>query len=242
MPLIRLRNISRVYRTETIETRALDAINLDIQPGEFVSIAGPSGCGKTTLMSILGLLDQPDTGEYLMCGRRTGQLSLAQRARVRNLEIGYVFQSFNLIGDLNVSENVELPLVYRGCLQEERNERVRHALERVGMLPRAGHFPGQLSGGEQQRVALARAIVGDPVLLLADEPTGNLDSRNGAAVMELLRDLHTGGATILIVTHDPRHRAVADRALYLLDGRLAESAAALTKLREVGFEAAASDQ
>lgn len=236
MPRIRLRNLSRVYKTDSIETQALADIDLEIEAGEFVSIAGPSGCGKSTLLAILGLLDSPDDGQYWLDARPTAGLSVTERANIRNLEIGYVFQAFNLIGELSVYDNVELPLTYRGIEPKDQSERVQRALNRVGMAHRAEHFPGQLSGGEQQRVAVARAIAGDPVLLLADEPTGNLDSRNGEAVMRLLHDLHAAGATIVMVTHDPRYAGAADRTVYLLDGKLVDDRDAMQILASLGFD------
>ena len=205
-----------------METHALQDIHLEIQPGEYVAIEGPSGCGKTTLLSILGLLDTPTDGEYTLAGEPVAQLTPSQRARIRNRQIGFIFQAFNLIGDLTVYENVELPLTYRGMSAAERKQRVTDALERVGMSHRMKHYPAQLSGGQQQRVAVARAVAGDPLILLADEPTGNLDSTNGEAVMELLRELHRGGATICMVTHDPRYAAHADRSIHLFDGRVVE--------------------
>ncbi|PYJ01258.1 MAG: ABC transporter ATP-binding protein [Verrucomicrobia bacterium] len=203
-PLIRLNGVKKVFLTDEVETHALSGIHLDIRTGEYVSIAGPSGCGKTTLLSILGLLDTPTEGSYSLKGNEVANLSFADRARIRNREIGFIFQSFNLIGDLTVFENVQLPLTYRGMSAGERKGFVTEALERVGMAHRAKHLPSQLSGGQQQRVAVARALAGRPAILLADEPTGNLDSRNGEAVMNLLRELHKGGATICMVTHDER--------------------------------------
>ena len=219
-PLIKLEAVRKVFFTDEVETYALDNINLEIHRGEYVSIAGPSGCGKSTLLSILGLLDTPSDGTYTLNDQPVVSLSLSQRARVRNREVGFIFQSFNLIGDLNVFENVELPLTYRGMRAAERKQRVTAALERVGMAHRAKHLPGQLSGGQQQRVAVARAVCGEPSILLADEPTGNLDSKNGEAVMSLLQELHEGGATICIVTHDPRFAEHAGRIVQLLDGQL----------------------
>jgi putative ABC transport system ATP-binding protein len=203
--LISMRGIKKVFVTDEVETHALVEVHLDIQQGEYVAISGPSGCGKTTLLSILGLLDATTEGEYLLAGEPVAGLSVAERARVRNRQIGFIFQAFNLIGDLTVYENVELPLTYRGMDAAERRRRVTEALERVGMAHRQKHYPAQLSGGQQQRVAVARAVVGDPAILLADEPTGNLDSANGESVMELLRELHRGGATVCMVTHDPRY-------------------------------------
>ena len=221
--LIHLRDISKVFYTDDVETHALDGITLDIAPGEYVAVSGPSGCGKSTLLSILGLLDTPTAGEYTLNGRPVAQLSQADRARTRNREIGFIFQSFNLIGDLTVYENVELPLTYRGMRPSERGERVTEALEKVEMAHRARHLPSQLSGGQQQRVAVARAVAGQPSILLADEPTGNLDSKNGEAVMELLRALHDEGSTICMVTHDPRYAGHSKREIHLFDGRLAVS-------------------
>jgi putative ABC transport system ATP-binding protein len=221
-PVIRLEGVTKVFFTDEVETHALSGIHLDIKNGEFVSIAGPSGCGKSTLLSILGLLDSPSGGSYILNGKPAQNLNLAERARIRNREIGFIFQSFNLIGDLSVFENVELPLTYRGMGAAERKKRVQEALEKVGMAHRMKHFPSQLSGGQQQRVAVARAIVGQPLILLADEPTGNLDSVNGEAVMSLLRELHRNGATICMVTHDPRYAAHADRSVHLFDGRVVE--------------------
>jgi putative ABC transport system ATP-binding protein len=220
--LLRLEGITKVFLTDEVETHALSGIHLEINSGEYVSIAGPSGCGKSTLLSILGLLDSPSDGNYLLNGSPVQGLSLAARARIRNREIGFIFQSFNLIGDLTVYENVELPLTYRGMKAAERKKFVNKALERVGMAHRAKHLPSQLSGGQQQRVAVARAVAGQPLILLADEPTGNLDSKNGEAVMELLRELHRGGATICMVTHDPRFARHADRTIHLFDGRVVE--------------------
>jgi len=221
-PLIKLDGVTKIFYTEEVETHALAGVQMEIRKGEYVSIAGPSGCGKSTLLSILGLLDTPTEGTYILNGRPVANLSLAERARIRNREVGFIFQSFNLIGDLTVFENVELPLTYRGMKAGERKSRVTAALERVGMAHRAKHLPSQLSGGQQQRVAVARALVGDPAILLADEPTGNLDSRNGEAVMELLTELHRGGATICMVTHDPRFARHADRTVHLFDGKVVE--------------------
>ena len=223
--LIRLEGISKVFYTDEVETHALDDVNLEIRDGEYVSIAGPSGSGKTTLLSILGLLDTPSSGEYMLANQQVANLSPADRARVRNRQIGFIFQAFNLIGDLTVFENVELPLTYRGMTAEERKARVQTALEQVGLAGRANHYPSQLSGGQQQRVAVARAVAGDPAILLADEPTGNLDSQNSEAVMSLLRDLHKGGATICMVTHDSRYAHQADRTIELFDGRIPEEGA-----------------
>ncbi|MFN0083962.1 MAG: ABC transporter ATP-binding protein [Blastocatellia bacterium] len=221
-PLLRMDGVTKVFYTDEVETHALSGIHLEINKGEYVSIAGPSGCGKSTLLSILGLLDSPSEGAYELNGKPVQGLSLSERARIRNREIGFIFQSFNLIGDLTVFENVELPLTYRGMSSSERRERVNAALEKVGMAHRAKHLPSQLSGGQQQRVAVARAVAGEPLILLADEPTGNLDSTNGDAVMDLLRELHRGGATICMVTHDPRFAKHADRSIHLFDGRVVE--------------------
>jgi putative ABC transport system ATP-binding protein len=217
-PLIHLDSVTKIFYAEEVETHALSEVSLDIIPGEYVSIEGPSGCGKSTLLSILGLLDSPTSGAYTLNGSPVGNLKHADRARIRNREIGFIFQSFNLIGDLSVYENVELPLTYRGMGGKERKERVMEALEKVDMIHRAKHFPSQLSGGQQQRVAVARALAGNPLILLADEPTGNLDSKNGEAVMELLTDLHNQGATICMVTHDPRYAEFANRKIHLFDG------------------------
>ena len=220
--LIVLDGVTKVFVTDEVETHALSGINLKINKGEYVSIAGPSGCGKSTLLAILGLLDTPTDGSHTLNGKPVSGLKLSERARIRNREIGFIFQAFNLIGDLTVYENVELPLTYRGMPGSERKKRVQEALERVGMSHRMKHYPSQLSGGQQQRVAVARALVGDPLILLADEPTGNLDSANGEAVMNLLRDLHQNGATICMVTHDPRYAEWADRTVRLFDGRIVE--------------------
>ena len=219
-PLIHLEGVTKVFYTDEVETHALSGTHLDINRGEYVSITGPSGCGKSTLLSILGLLDSPSDGTYVLNSKLVSDLSLSERARIRNLEVGFIFQSFNLIGDLTVYENVELPLTYRGMSAGDRRKRVTDALEKVGMAHRAKHLPSQLSGGQQQRVAVARAGAGEPSILLADEPTGNLDSTNGEAVMELLRELHRNGATICMVTHDPRYARYADRAIHLFDGRV----------------------
>ncbi len=221
VPLIRMRAITKVFYTDEIETHALSGVHCDIQRGEFVSISGPSGCGKSTLLAILGLLDTPSSGEYLLNGRPVGEIDTSERATIRNREIGFIFQSFNLIGDLTVYQNVELPLTYRsGFTRDARKKAVTEALERVGMAHRISHFPSQLSGGQQQRVAVARALAGNPSILLADEPTGNLDSKNGEAVMELLRKLHDEGATICMVTHDARYADFAARRVQLFDGRI----------------------
>jgi putative ABC transport system ATP-binding protein len=237
-PLIRLDAVSKVFYTDEVETHALNNVQLDIQRGEYIAIAGPSGCGKTTLLSLLGLLDSPSEGVYSLDGKNVSNLSASDRARVRNREIGFVFQAFNLIGDLTVFENVELPLTYRGMPSSERKERVMAALERVGMAHRTKHYPSQLSGGQQQRVAVARAIVGKPLILLADEPTGNLDSKNGEAVMDLMKELHAEGATICMVTHDPRYARYAERTIHLFDGQVVrdEATAQAHELEESGFE------
>jgi len=241
--LIHLDGVTKVFFTDEVETHALAGIHLEIKSGEYIAIAGPSGCGKSTLLSILGLLDSPTEGRYVLNGKEVADLPLSERARVRNREIGFIFQSFNLIGDLNVYENVELPLTYRGMKSTERKERVMAALEKVGMAHRAKHLPSQLSGGQQQRVAVARAVAGSPSILLADEPTGNLDSKNGEAVMELLRELHREGATICMVTHDPRYARHADRSIHLFDGRVVEEdgskgAKGERELEESGFDIA----
>ena len=218
--LISLRSIKKVFYTDDVETHALSDVHFEIAKGEYVAISGPSGCGKTTLLSILGLLDSPTTGEYTLAGESVAQLTPTERARVRNRQIGFIFQAFNLIGDLSVFDNVELPLTYRDMPAPERKDRVAAALDRVGMSHRAKHFPAQLSGGQQQRVAVARAVAGDPAILLADEPTGNLDSKNGEAVMELLRELNANGSTVCMVTHDSRYAQHADREVQLFDGRV----------------------
>jgi putative ABC transport system ATP-binding protein len=221
--LIHLEGVTKVFLTDEVETHALAGIQLEIHRGEFVSIAGPSGCGKSTLLSILGLLDSPSDGSYTLNDRAVARLSLSERTRIRNREIGLIFQAFNLIGDLTVYENVELPLTYRGMSSAERKQRVEQALEKVAMAHRMKHYPSQLSGGQQQRVAVARALVGEPSILLADEPTGNLDSKNGEAVMELLHELNRQGATLCMVTHDPRYAATASRNIHLFDGRIVEA-------------------
>jgi putative ABC transport system ATP-binding protein len=218
--LINLQGVSKIFFTDELETHALDAIDLEIKKGEYLAIAGPSGCGKSTLLAILGLLDSPTEGNYSLNGQPVASLKLGDRSRIRNREIGFIFQAFNLIGDLTVYENVELPLTYRGMASAERKEKVQHALERVEMAHRAKHYPAQLSGGQQQRVAVARALVGDPMILLADEPTGNLDSKNGDSVMDLLQDIHATGATICMVTHDPRYANHAERTVHLFDGKI----------------------
>jgi putative ABC transport system ATP-binding protein len=238
--LIHLEGITKVFYTEEVETHALSNIHLEIREGEYVSIAGPSGCGKTTLLSILGLLDTPTSGEYWLNTKEVANLSFSDRARIRNREIGFIFQAFNLIGDLTVFENVELPLVYRGVSSSERKKRALESLERVGMAHRTKHYPSQLSGGQQQRVAVARAVVGKPSILLADEPTGNLDSKNSEAVMGLLDELHAEGATICMVTHDPRWARHARRSIHLFDGRIVEeqeaAARAEEELRQAGYD------
>jgi len=216
--LVKLEGVTKIFYAEQVETHALSEVDLEIHSGEYVTIAGPSGSGKSTLLSILGLLDSPTRGRHLLKGKPVESLDADARARIRNREIGFVFQSFNLIGDLTVFDNVELPLTYRGMGKVERKRRVQESLERVAMAHRMRHYPAQLSGGEQQRVAVARALAGRPAMLLADEPTGNLDSKNAEAVMELLRELHREGATIVMVTHDPRYSQHAERAVHLLDG------------------------
>ncbi len=224
-PLIRMGGISKVFYADEVETHALANVHLEVGAGEYVSIAGPSGSGKSTLLSIIGLLDSPTGGEYWLKEKPVANLNASERSRIRNREIGFIFQSFNLIGDLTVYENVELPLTYRSMPSAERSRRVKEALERVGMSHRVKHYPSQLSGGQQQRVAVARALGGSPSILLADEPTGNLDSRNAEAVMELLRELHREGATICMVTHDPRFAAHAERTIHLFDGCVVEETA-----------------
>ena len=220
--LIRMEGVKKIFHTDEVETHALSGIQLEIERGEYLAIAGPSGCGKSTLLAILGLLDSPSEGSYELNGKSVADLKLSDRTRIRNREIGFIFQAFNLIGDLTVYENVELPLTYRGMGSAERRQKTNSALERVGMAHRSKHFPAQLSGGQQQRVAVARALAGDPLILLADEPTGNLDSKNGDAVMELLKELHQNGATICMVTHDPRYAHHAERTIHLFDGKVVE--------------------
>ena len=220
--VIRMEQVTKVFFTDEVETHALAGMDLEIKRGEYFSISGPSGCGKSTLLSIIGLLDSPTTGVYALNGKAVQDLSASERARLRNQEIGFIFQAFNLIGDLTVYENVELPLTYRGVVAAERKKRVQESLEKVGMAHRMKHYPAQLSGGQQQRVAVARALSGRPAILLADEPTGNLDSTNGEAVMELLEELHREGATICVVTHDPRYTRYADRTLHLFDGKVVD--------------------
>ena len=233
--LVRLAGLTKIFTTDEVETHALSGVHLEIREGDYLAIAGPSGCGKTTLLSILGLLESPTDGQYDLRGRPVAALGEAERARVRNREIGFIFQAFNLIGDLTVEENVDLPLSYRGLDAAERRRRVDAALEKVGMAHRLRHYPGQLSGGQQQRVAVARAIAGEPAILLADEPTGNLDSKNGEAVMELLRELHRGGTTVCMVTHDPRYARYADRTVHMFDGQIVrEEAMSGGELLEAG--------
>jgi len=228
--LVSLDNVGKSYLTEDVETRALRGISFEIERGEYVAIEGPSGCGKSTLLSILGLLDTPSSGLYKLNGRAVENLNANERATIRNREIGFIFQNFNLIGDLSVAENVELPLVYRGMTRGERRLRVAEVLERVRIPHRGKHYPMQLSGGEQQRVAVARALAGDPAILLADEPTGNLDTQNGEAVMELLNELHDAGSTIIMVTHDFRFAKQAKRSIGLLDGQLVDQAIAASAM------------
>jgi len=230
--LLTMDGVTKVFLTDEVETHALSGIHVNIRKGEYVSISGPSGCGKSTLLAILGLLDSPSGGTYVLNGRPVQSLKMSERARIRNREIGFIFQAFNLIGDLTVYENVELPLTYRGMSGAERKKRVHDALERVGMGHRVKHYPSQLSGGQQQRVAVARALAGDPAILLADEPTGNLDSANGEAVMELMRELHRGGATICMVTHDARYARYADRTIKLFDGRIVEESSEMATAAE----------
>jgi putative ABC transport system ATP-binding protein len=236
--LIRLDNVSKVFYTDEVETHALSNVQLQINRGEYIAIGGPSGCGKTTLLTLLGLLDTPTDGTYYLDGEDVSSLSASARARVRNRQIGFVFQAFNLIGDLTVFENVELPLTYRGMSASERKDRVQAALERVGMSHRTKHYPSQLSGGQQQRVAVARAIVGKPLIVLADEPTGNLDSKNGESVMDLLKELHADGATICMVTHDPRYARHAERTIHFFDGQVVNDGDSVKahELEESGFE------
>jgi len=227
--VIKLEGLTKVFMTDEVETHALSGIQMEIRRGDYFSVAGPSGCGKSTLLSIIGLLDSPSDGQYILNGKPVEELTHRERARVRNREIGFIFQAFNLIGDLTVYENVELPLTYRGIPSTERRERVHEALEKVAMQHRMKHYPAQLSGGQQQRVAVARALGGRPSILLADEPTGNLDSRNGEAVMDLLQELHRDGATICMVTHDPRYASYADRTIHLFDGRIVEGSVAAAR-------------
>src|ERR1700726_3843276 len=232
-PLIQIQDLTKVFYTDEIETHALSGIHLSINRGEYVAMSGPSGCGKSTLLSIIGLLDTPTAGNYTLNGKAVANLNFADRSRIRNQEIGFIFQSFNLIGDLTVAENVELPLTYRaGMPAGERKRRVQESLERVNMAHRMRHYPAQLSGGQQQRVAVARALAGSPSILLADEPTGNLDSKNGEAVMKLLQELHNEGATICMVTHDPRFARHADRNIHLFDGKIVAEGEALDQVLE----------
>ncbi|MBV8517478.1 MAG: ABC transporter ATP-binding protein [Acidobacteria bacterium] len=238
-PLIHLKGLTKIFHSGDVETHALSGVHLAIERGEYVSIAGPSGCGKSTLLSILGLLDAPTSGEYDLGAQPVARLTSFERARIRNRQVGFIFQSFNLVGDLTVFENVELPLSYRGMAPAERRAKVHAALERVGMSHRVKHYPAQLSGGQQQRVAVARAIVGEPSIVLADEPTGNLDSKNGEAVMNLMRELNREGATICMVTHDPRYAKHADRTIHMFDGAVVEDLPlpfAEQAIRESGFE------
>jgi putative ABC transport system ATP-binding protein len=219
--IIQIEDLTKIFYTDEIETHALSGVHLSISRGEYVAMSGPSGCGKSTLLSIIGLLDTPTSGRYTLNNKEVANLNFADRSRIRNQEIGFIFQSFNLIGDLTVAENVELPLTYRaGMPAAERKRRVQESLERVNMAHRMRHYPAQLSGGQQQRVAVARALAGSPSILLADEPTGNLDSKNGEAVMKLLQELHQEGATICMVTHDPRFAAHAERQIHLFDGKV----------------------
>lgn len=235
--LIQIEDLTKVFYTDEVETHALAGVHLTISRGEYVAMAGPSGCGKSTLLSIIGLLDTPTGGRYLLNGKEVANLNFAERSRIRNQEIGFIFQSFNLIGDLTVYENVELPLTYRsGMPSSERKRRVQESLERVNMAHRMRHYPAQLSGGQQQRVAVARALAGSPSILLADEPTGNLDSKNGEAVMSLLQELHRDGATICMVTHDPRFAAHAERQIHLFDGKVVAEGELKQLLAEVGGE------
>jgi putative ABC transport system ATP-binding protein len=221
-PVVLLEGVSKIFYADEVETHALSGVHLEIRHGEFVSIAGPSGCGKSTLLSIVGLLDSPTEGSYAIHGKPVASLSISERSRIRNREIGFVFQAFNLIGDLTIFENVELPLTYRNMALGERRKRVQEVLDRVGLAHRMKHYPAQLSGGQQQRVAVARALGGQPSILLADEPSGNLDSKNSEAVMDLLKEVHRDGATICMVTHDPRYAGIADRTIHLIDGRIVE--------------------
>ena len=221
--LINLQDIKKVFRTEDMETTALDAINLVIDQGEYVSISGPSGCGKSTLLSVMGLLHSSSSGKYFLNGTEVTALGSAEQARVRSREIGFIFQAFNLIADMSAFENVELPLTYRDDLtRKQRQDMVLSALEQVNIIERKNHYPAQLSGGQQQRVAIARALVGNPRVLLADEPTGNLDSKNATLIMDLLQSLHEQGSTIVMVTHDPRFAERAERQVSLFDGKIVE--------------------
>ncbi len=220
--MIKTESLTKVFRTEEVETTALNEINLDIQEGEFVSIMGPSGCGKSTLMNVLGLLDNPSRGKYHFLGEEVSQFSERQRADFRKANIGFVFQSFNLIDELSVYENVELPLLYQGVSAADRKKRVMDMLERMGVGHRHSHFPQQLSGGQQQRVAVSRALITNPKIVLADEPTGNLDSHHGDEVMNLLKDLNQQGTTIVMVTHSPAYAAYGNRTVNLFDGKIAD--------------------
>jgi putative ABC transport system ATP-binding protein len=226
-PLIKLEGVTKIFHADEVETHALSNVDLEIRKGEYVAISGPSGCGKSTLLSILGLLDSPTEGNYWLDGKPVGDITVGEQARIRNCEIGFIFQAFNLIGDLSVYENVELPLTYRGMASGERRRRVEQALRRVGLETRMRHYPAQLSGGQQQRAAVARALAGEPFILLADEPTGNLDSKSGKSVMDLLGELHAEGATICLVTHDPEYAEFAERSIHLLDGRVVDQSQAL---------------
>ena len=234
VPLIQITNMTKVFYTDEVETHALSGVSFSISRGEYVALSGPSGCGKSTLLSILGLLDTATGGRYELNGRAVEQLDFSERAHIRNREIGFIFQSFNLIGDLTVAENVELPLTYRhGMPANERKRRVEESLQRVSMAHRMNHYPAQLSGGQQQRIAVARALAGSPSILLADEPTGNLDSQNGEAVMDLLKELHAEGATICMVTHDARFATLADRQVHLFDGRIVSANELKQRLMDV---------
>jgi putative ABC transport system ATP-binding protein len=238
IPLIELVGIHKVFLTDQVETHALTNIFLTVSRGEFLAIDGPSGSGKTTLLSLMGLVETPTSGQYRLGGEDVSRLSPKERAALRNRELGFVFQSFNLIGDLTIEENVELPLRYRGMKPADRRQRVAAALDRVGIAHRAQHLPGQLSGGQQQHAAVARAIVGDPPLLLADEPTGNLDSQNGEATMLLLSELHRQGSTVCLVTHDPRYARYAARTVHLYDGQIVAEEQSTDRLVTLGLEAA----
>ena len=218
--MIKIENVKKVFRTEDVETWALREVSLEVKAGEFVAIMGPSGCGKSTLLNILGLLSSPSEGTYMLDGKDVSTLSESDRIKLRKGALGFVFQSFNLIDELNVSENIELPLLYMGVSAKERKEAVKAVIDRVAMGHRAKHFPAQLSGGQQQRVAIARAVISNPKLILADEPTGNLDSKNGREVMELLKELHQEGTTIVMVTHSQRDASYADRIINLFDGQI----------------------
>lgn len=223
--MIKTVNLRKVFRTEEVQTLAVNNVNLEINEGEFVAIMGPSGCGKSTLLNILGLLDNPTSGEYYLNGTEVSKYTEAQRTNLRKGEIGFVFQSFNLIDELNVYENIELPLLYMGIKPSERKRRVEEAMQRMNIMHRSRHFPQQLSGGQQQRVAIARAVVANPKLILADEPTGNLDSKNGKEVMELMSELHREGTTIVMVTHSQHDAGYAERIINLFDGQIVPQAA-----------------